>query len=108
MFPLKFDSEGTSYDVVDFKRAMFAPKYGVMISYVTKEVKYGDLDRDSYPGDMSSTQKAKTKYGGGAGISGIQLLGAMYNQLADMLIIQDRVFMLQMLCLMLESPLESV
>jgi hypothetical protein len=57
---------------------------------------------------MSSTQKAKTKYGGGAGISGIQLLGAMYNQLADMLIIQDRVFMLQMLCLMLESPLESV
>ena len=57
---------------------------------------------------MSSAQKAKTKYGGGAGISGIQLLGAMYNQLADMLFIQDRVFMLQMLCLMLESPLESV
>jgi hypothetical protein len=57
---------------------------------------------------MPSAQKAKTKSGGGAGIPAIQLLGAMYNQLADMLIIQDRAFMLQMLCLMLQSPLEQV
>jgi hypothetical protein len=57
---------------------------------------------------MSSAQKAKTKSGGGAGIPAIQLLGTMYNQLADMLIIQDRAFMLQMLCLMLQSPLEQV
>lgn len=57
---------------------------------------------------MASTQKSKTKSGGGAGIAAIQLLGAMYNQLADMLIIQDRAFMLQMLCLMLEKPLEAV
>jgi hypothetical protein len=57
---------------------------------------------------MASTQKVKTKSGGGAGIAAIQLLGAMYNQLADMLIIQDRAFMLQMLCLMLEKPLEAV
>jgi hypothetical protein len=83
--------------------------YGVLISYIEKEVKYGlNLDRDSNPGEMASIQKAKTKSGGGAGIAAIQLLGAMYNQLADMLIIQDRAFMLQMLCLMLEKPLEAV
>jgi hypothetical protein len=32
----------------------------------------------------------------------------MYNQLADMVIIQDRAFMLQMLCLMHGKPLEAV
>jgi len=31
-----------------------------------------------------------------------QLLGVMYNQLADILLIQDRTFLLQMICLMLE------
>jgi hypothetical protein len=82
--------------------------YKVLVSYVTKEVKYGTLDRESNPGEIASTQKAKTKSGGGVGISAIQLLGAMYNQLADMLIIQDRAFMLQMLCLMLGMSLEEV
>lgn len=32
----------------------------------------------------------------------------MYDQLADMLVIQDRAFMLQMLCLMHEKPLEEM
>jgi len=32
----------------------------------------------------------------------------MYNQLADMAVIQDRVFMIQILCLMLEKSVEDV
>ena len=83
--------------------------YGVLISYTEKEVKYGNvLDRESGLTDMTTIQKTKTKSGGGAGIPAIQLLGAMYNQLADMVIIQDRAFMLQMLCLMHGKPLEAV
>jgi hypothetical protein len=41
MYPSQFESEGVKYPVVDFKRAKFAPKYGVLISYVQKEIKYG-------------------------------------------------------------------
>ena len=82
--------------------------YGVLVSYVEREVKYGKLDRDSHPDHITATQKASTKLGGGTGMQAVQLLGAMYNQLADMLIIQDRAFMLQVLCLMHEMTLEEV
>ena len=41
MYPSQFESDGVKYPVVDFKRAKFAPKYGVLISYVQKEIKYG-------------------------------------------------------------------
>ena len=37
-----------------------------------------------------------------------QLLGVMYNQLADILLIQDRTFLLQMICLMLEQTVDEV